>query len=226
MVDAIGQVTLRALVVEDLVETRQWLNNLLRDAFGEIEIVNAPDLRAARHWIAGRQTEALGLLALIDLGLPDGSGIELIRELREQHPSVQVVVATVFDDDHHLVEAMAAGAHGYLLKDRPSEELVTQLRKIDSGEPAISPSVARRILDLFRTHARFLAERKGECHSLTPRETEVLQLIGRGLTLPEAGAALGMSSQTVATHVKSIYRKLGIRSRAEAAREAVRLNLA
>ena len=226
MADVTAQVTRSAVVVEDLVDTRLWLNKLLRDAFGDIEIASASDLRGARHWFTGRDTGAMGLLALIDLGLPDGSGIDLIREVREEHPSVQVVVATVFDDDDHLVQAMAAGAHGYLLKDRSTEELVAQLRKIDAGEAAISPAVARRILDLFRTHAQFMVARPAETHALTPREAEVLKAIGRGLTLPEAGTVLGMSSQTVATHVKTIYRKLGIRSRAEAAREAVRLNLA
>ena len=226
MAEISGQLTRSAFVVEDLVETRLWLNRVLSEAFGEIEIASASDLRAARHWFGGRDTTSMGLLALIDLGLPDGSGVDLIRELREVHPTVQVVVATVFDDDQHLVQAMAAGAHGYLLKDRSTEELVTQLRKIDGGEAAISPAVARRILELFRTHAQFMVERPVETHALTPRETEVLKAIGRGLTLPEAGTVLGMSSQTVATHVKTIYRKLGIRSRAEAAREAVRLNLA
>lgn len=225
MVAIQDQARRNAFVVEDLGETRQWLNTLLRTAFGEIDIANAVDLKSARHWFSGRDTEPLKLLALIDLGLPDGSGIDLIRELREAHPTVQLVVTTVFDDDTHLVQAMAAGAHGYLLKDRDTDELVTQLRKIDGGEPAISPAVARRILELFRAHAMFIVDRPTETHALTPRETDVLTVIGRGLTLPEAALVLGMSGQTVATHVKTIYRKLGIRSRAEAAREAIRLNL-
>ena len=225
MADTSQRAGRRAFVVEDLGETRQWLNALLREAFGEIEIGNAADLKGARHWFAGRDTAGAGLLALIDLGLPDGSGVDLIRELSQSHPDVHLVVTTVFDDDDHLVQAMAAGAHGYLLKDRDTEELVTQLRKIDGGEAAISPAVARRILSLFRTHARFVVDRPAESHALTPRETEFLTVVVRGLTLPEAAIVLGMSSQTVATHVKTIYRKLGIRSRAEAAREAVRLNL-
>ena len=99
MADVTAQVTRSAVVVEDLVDTRLWLNKLLRDSFGDIEIASASDMRGARHWFTGRDTCAMGLLALIDLGLPDGSGIDLIREVREEHPSVQVVVATVFDDD-------------------------------------------------------------------------------------------------------------------------------
>ena len=139
MMDVSAQLTRSAFVVEDITETRQWLNKLLREAFGDIDIGNAADLKGARHWFAGRDTADMGLLALIDLGLPDGSGIGLIRELRDVHPCVQVVVATVYDDEDYLVQAMAAGAHGYLLKDRSNEELVLQLRRIDDGEAPSRP---------------------------------------------------------------------------------------
>lgn len=215
-----------AIVVEDISETRVWLSEVLRQAFGDIRIDHAIDLRSARRWFANRVTGNLGLLALVDLGLPDGSGIELIREIKQQHPEVEIVVTTIYDDNVHLLDAMAAGAHGYLLKDRDAEELVTQLRGLDRGEAPISPSIARRILDQFRIHAGLKRTPLNDAPPLTERETEVLRLIGRGLTLSEAGAILKIGSQTVASHVKNIYRKLGIATRAEAALEAAKRSLA
>ncbi len=215
-----------AIIVEDIGETRVWLSDVLRQAFGDIAIDHAVDLKSARRWFANRVTTDLGLLALVDLGLPDGSGIELIREIKQQHPEVEVVVTTIYDDDSHLLDAMAAGAHGYLLKDRDAEELVTQLRGLERGEAPISPSIARRILDQFRIHAGLKRTPLNDAPPLTERETEVLQLIGRGLTLSEAGLILTIGSQTVASHVKNIYRKLGIATRAEAALEAAKRSLA
>lgn len=222
--DAVPQRKRTALVVEDIAEVRGWLERVLVEAFGAIEISTASDLRSARAWL-NRSPEGEGLVALVDLGLPDGSGVDFIREMRAKSPSAQIIVTTIYEDDVHLVEAMAAGAHGYLLKDRDAKELVEQLRKVERQEPAISPSIARRILDQFRTHAVFISggDRRGE--ALTPRETEVLQLIGRGLRSTEVATVLHLSSQTVSTHVKNIYRKLGIASRAEAALEASRRNL-
>ena len=220
------QLQSRAFVVEDIAETRDWLVGLLREAFGEIEIETASDLKSASAWLASRGPFDGDMVALVDLGLPDGSGIDLIRELRESHPLVQIVVTTIYDDDGHLVHAMAAGAHGYLLKDRDAGELIGQLRGLNRGEAAISPAIARRILEQFRVHATFVAASDDEGRLLTPRETEVLRLIGRGLTLNEAADVLGLSNLTVATHVKNIYRKLGITSRAEAALEAARRSLA
>ena len=215
-----------AIVIEDIGETRVWLSAVLRQAFGEITIDHAVDLRSARRWFADHATADLDLLALVDLGLPDGSGIELIRELRQHHRQVEIVVTTIYDDDVHLLDAMAAGAHGYLLKDRDADELVWQLRGLDRGEAPISPAIARRILDQFRIHAGLRRQTLNDAPPLTERETEVLRLIGRGLTLNEAAAILTISSQTVASHVKNIYRKLGIATRAEAALEATRRSLA
>jgi DNA-binding NarL/FixJ family response regulator len=214
-----------AFVLEDIPETKDWLVDLLGQAYGDIKIASAPDLRTARAWLALLPADTTGLLALVDLSLPDGSGVDLIKEIRERHPSIQVVVTTVYDDDTHLVHAIAAGAQGYLLKDREAEELVRQLRGLNRGEAAISPVVARRILEQFRTHATFVAAGEANHEHLTPRETDVLRLIGRGLTLNEAARVLGLSPTTVAGYVKTVYRKLGIASRAEAALEAQRRNL-
>lgn len=214
-----------AFVVEDVSATREWLIEILRCAFGDIAVSQACDLVSARHWLAAQAGPASGLVALVDLGLPDGSGIDLIGEIRAQLPDAWVVVTTVFDDDGHLMRAMASGAHGYLLKDGDADGLVAQLKGLAQATPPISPAIARRILDQFRVHATFMSAGADEGAVLTRRETDVLRLIGRGLTLVEAGRVLDLSSQTVATHVKKIYRKLGIATRAEAALEATRRNL-
>lgn len=217
-----------ALVVEDISATRDWLTGLVHEAFDDIGVYHAEDLRSAREWFAQRPGDGGDVLALVDLGLPDGSGVDLIREVSGSHPAAQLVVTTVYADDDHLMQAMAAGASSYLLKDRPAEEIVGLLRRIGGGEVALSPPMARRLIDQFRVHAGFMTAGSAtvlQPEALTRRETEVLAIIGRGLTLPEAGGALGISSQTVASHVKAIYRKLGINSRAEAAMEAVRRKL-
>jgi DNA-binding NarL/FixJ family response regulator len=214
-----------ALVVEDIDPIRRWLCDLLGEVFGPIVVAQASDLRSARRWLA-QATANANLLALVDLGLPDGSGVDLIRELRRKMPLAHIIVTTIYEDDAHLVDAMAAGAHGYLLKDRDTEQLANQLRRIDQGEPAISPAIARRIVEQFRSHAVFVSSSGEQGEALTARENEVLQLVGRGLRSAEAAMALGLSKETISTHVKNIYRKLGIASRAEAAREAARRNLA
>lgn len=217
----------QALIVEDVLATREWLTGLVHAAFERAGVYFASDLRTARAWFAEGGAAGRTTIALIDIGLPDGSGIDLIREVSAAHPHVQLVVTTIYDDDANLLHAMAAGADSYLLKDRPAEEIVALLRRIGAGEAALSPPVARRLLDHFRRHATFMTAGAAEHDEpeLTARETDVLGMIARGLTLAEAGKALGISRSTVASHVKTVYRKLGVTSRAEAALEATRRRL-
>lgn len=218
----------QALIVEDILATRDWLSSLVHAAFPAIGVYNAADLASARAWI-GSDVRRQGALYLIDIGLPDGSGIDLIRDVAALDPEARLVVTTVFDDDSHLLHAMAAGAHSYLLKDRPRAEFAGLLQLVGRDEVALSPPMARRLLDHFRNHAAFVtagaSSGADDATDLTPREEEVLRLIGRGLTLAEAARVLAISPQTVATHVKAVYRKLGITSRAEAALEAARRRL-
>lgn len=131
------------------------------------------------------------------------------------------VVATVMGDDAHIVAALGAGAAGYLLKEQPRDVLTLQLRQLSEGIPALSPPVARRIMD----HFRLTGPNAGPQAGLTPREREVLGLIGRGLRIADAAKALGLAEGTITTHIKAIYRKLDIGTRAEAALHASRLGL-
>lgn len=246
-----------ALVVEDLPEVREWLADALRHAFGEIDVGCAGTLAEARAWLGALGDDAQGAarlrMALIDLGLPDGSGVELVREIADRFPQVQTIVATIYDDDAHLFPAIAAGAQGYLLKEQEPEALARHLRLIGEGMPPLSPSISRRMLAHFRergalpggdaTVARGAEfprangdavkvpqptagdDAEFDAITLSPRETEVLSYIGRGLRVAEAARVLGLTEHTVAGYVKTLYRKLNISSRAEAALEAARRGL-
>lgn len=208
------------LLIEDQPATRDWMMGVLASAFPGIEIATVASLKAANAWL---DTHAEGLwLAIVDLGLPDGSGIEIVRRLASRHPDVLSIVATIYDDDAHLFEAISAGARGYVLKDEEAELLVGYLKRIERGEPPLSPSIALRMLAHFRAPATKASDEAG----LSPRETEVLTLLARGLTVAEAARRLGLQPQTVASYVKVIYQKLCVSSRAEATREAIRRGLA
>jgi DNA-binding NarL/FixJ family response regulator len=167
-------------------------------------------------------------LALIDLGLPDGSGIDVVGALHRHQPQAMPVVVTIYDDDDHLFPALQAGAFGYLLKEQPQDALVAQLLRMTQGEPPLSPPIARRVLSHFAGASQRRVELvRGleEEVALTDRETEVLQRVAKGYTLPEIALQFGLSKHTIADYIKQVYRKLNVSSRAEAALEAARRGL-
>jgi DNA-binding NarL/FixJ family response regulator len=207
----------RVLILEDLAETRRWLGGIVREAFPGCAITEASSLREG----LAAAREGTHDLALVDLALPDGSGLDVVRALRRHDPEALVVVATVMGDDASIIAAISAGAHGYLLKDSPADLFVTQLTQLRSGYPALSPSVARLMMQHFASTA-FVPE---DAALLTPREAEVLSLVARGLRNSEVADKLNLTAHTVAGYIKSIYAKLGISNRAEAARRAARLGL-
>ena len=212
-----------ALLVEDLPDIRDWLADAAREAFAGMAVTSAARCDEA---LAAVRTGRFDL-ALVDLGLPDGSGIEVLNAVRTWQPQALSVVVTIYDDDDHLFPALQAGAFGYVLKEQPRDALIAQLLRITQGEPPLSPSIARRVL------AHFAAARgPGAAQPmvddgvrLTERETEVLQRVAKGYTLPEIAAQFGLSRHTVADYVKQVYRKLNVSSRAEAALEARRRGL-
>lgn len=206
----------RILIVEDIADVRAWLASVILDACPDAQIETAADTRSARAHLGHEPFD----LALVDLGLPDGSGFDVLRAIKAESPETLCVVATILGDDASVVGALAAGADGYLLKDQPGDLLARHIRQTLDGLPALSPSIARRIMDHFRNTGPVAAEA-----DLTTRERDVLAHIGRGLRNHEAAAALEISEHTVAAHIKSVYRKLDISSRAEAAWHATRLGL-
>ncbi len=210
-------VPVSALVVDDLAASRRWLRAALAQAYPGIEVREAASVAEALAQIAPPPG-----IALIDLGLPDGSGLQVIERLAGGQ--TLCVVATVFDDDAHLFPALRAGAQGYVLKDMAHEDLAEMLRGIAAGQPPLSASIARRLLRHFGP-ALASAPAEQDAAALTEREKSVLQLIGKGFTVAEAAAALSLSRNTCAGYVKDIYRKLRVSSRAEAALAATRMGL-
>ena len=214
----------QCLIVEDHAETRVWWLSALPRIFGGVTARAARSVGEARLLL--RQDRFW--LAIVDLKLPDGLGVDLIREISDHSPETMCVVSSIFDDDQHVFAALRAGAQGYLAKDEPRDLQMEQLRQIVHGQPPLSPGIARRILrhfsgrDLMPDRGQEL--RKAE-HDLTEREVEVLRLIAKGYSRPEVAEILGLSLNTVSTHTKAIYHKLDISRRAEAVVEAVRLGL-
>lgn len=209
-----------AFIVEDHEGAHTWLRRVLTDVFPGISVTAAATLGEARGNFAHLTSTGLTPdIALVDLSLPDGSGVDFIRELRAAVPDCLCVVVTIHDDDRHVFPALRAGAHGYLLKQQPRDELARRLKGIVDGEPPLSPSVARRVL------ATFAPVQPDDHARMTAREEEVLELIAKGFTLTKVGDALGITRHTTAGYVKNIYRKLEVSSRAEAAREAIQLGM-
>jgi DNA-binding NarL/FixJ family response regulator len=213
------------LLLEDLPEIRAWLSNLVQQVFPDCHISEAARVHDALELVSALKFD----LALIDLGLPDGSGVDVVKALHDQQAETQSVVVTIHDDDEHLFPALQAGAFGYILKEQPRELITEQLQRISSGEPPLSPSIARRVMAYFAAKSKpqaMSASSLGMPHvTLTERETEVLLRVAKGFTLPEIGVQLTLSRHTIADYVKQIYRKLNVSSRAEAALEAQRMGL-
>jgi DNA-binding NarL/FixJ family response regulator len=192
---------------------------------------------AAQVGSAARAREAIAVgnfdVALVDLGLPDGNGIELIREIARTQPETDVMVVTVFGDEAHVLASIEAGATGYLLKRSLNDTLGATVRELRAGGSPISPVIARQLLHRFKRGAAEPAKPEAEASAspvvddggLSEREREVLLFIAKGFTVGEIANMLHLSAHTVATHVKHIYRKLAVHSRTEAVFEAGRMGL-
>jgi DNA-binding NarL/FixJ family response regulator len=162
---------------------------------------------------------------LVDLGLPDGSGIELIRAAHFRQPQCGVMVCTVFGDEIHVMQSLEAGATGYLLKDSPAHSMVGEIRSLHLGGSPISPLIARQVLTRFREKklpqpASAPPKTDATRPLLSARELEVLELITKGFTADEIAELLSVSRHTVHTFVRRIYSKLHVNSKAEAIFEA------
>jgi DNA-binding NarL/FixJ family response regulator len=184
-----------------------------------------PMMRLAGDWRTG--AEALAHLAneapdvlLVDIGLPDMSGLEVVRATAARHPACDILVVTVFGDEQTVLAALEAGARGYLLKGAASRDIAEDIRELRHGGSPLSPVIARQVLK--RLHAR--AARSVAAHPdeslLTARENEILNAIARGFSYAETAKLLAISVQTVHTHLKHIYRKLAVHSKTEAVFEA------
>jgi DNA-binding NarL/FixJ family response regulator len=192
-------------------------------------IESAPDLVLSA--VASNRAQGLRLLEgepadvlLVDLGLPDGSGIDVIRAANTRWPKCSTMVSTAFGDEMHVMQSLEAGAVGYLLKDSAPERLVLEIRSLQAGGSPISPLIARQVLTRFRpsmpTTPAGSAGPAARRAVLSARETEVLELITKGFSSGEIAALMSVSQHTVLTYVRRIYSKLEVNSRTEAIYEA------
>ena len=231
----------KVLIVEDNPVARSFLCRVVRESFSDaILITEAGDLETARRHVGPQHDGHVPLdpfkLILVDLELPDGNGMELLAELA-RYPATKIVT-TLYSDDDHLFPALQCGADGYLLKEDRFEVLVEELQKIVRGQPPLSPAIARRLLTHFRPGGSGEAapsdsgfnsagafqssrpvpiEKPLDHERLTPRESEVLTYLSKGFTIKEIASLMGIKWFTVNDHIKSIYKKLNVSSRAEAA---------
>ena len=212
----------RVLVVEDDPPTRRHLARAI-EAHPDLNLVQAAgSVAEGRAALAEQQPDVL----LTDLGLPDGSGIELIRATREVAPKAVSMAVTALGDEKTVISAIEAGAAGYLLKDGSLDEIGGAVMELVAGGSPISPSIARHVLRrLHREDHTPTDANDGEVPTLTTREHEVLTLIAKGFSFPEIAELLKISAHTVTTHVRHIYEKLEVNSRGSAVYEAVNLGL-
>jgi DNA-binding NarL/FixJ family response regulator len=179
------------------------------------------DLASARRAIERQAPDVL----LTDLGLPDGSGVELIRETAARHPGTDIMVITVFGDEQHVIASIEAGATGYVLKDSLPEELLGLIAQLRAGGSPISPLIARQLLRRMQPAAAPSPAAASVDAVLSARESEVLGLIAKGFNFGEIARLLDVSPHTITAHVKKIYQKLAVHSRGEAVYEATRMGL-
>ena len=209
------------LLVEDEPHTRERLAEAI-GAHPRLSLCGAVATCAeARQVLAGDPPDVL----LTDIGLPDGSGIELIRAVRDGGDRTVAMVITVFGDEKHVVAAIEAGALGYVLKDGSPHDIAGAILDLIAGGSPISPPIARYFLRRFRGAEGEAAAAASAAPHLTAREREALRLFVKGFSYAEAARLMGVSETTVASHVRSVYRKLDVHSRSEAVYEALQLGL-
>ena len=211
------------LIVEDEPEfLRRFSEAVLADA--GLRLLGAVSTGAAGRALLDAQPPDV---MLIDLGLPDVDGVELIRHAARHHPGCDALVVTMFADEHHVMTSLEAGATGYLLKDASVERIAAAIHELRAGGSPISPGIARRVLQRFRVApvAPVPPPQPAPASPLSERETEILRLVAKGFSFDTVGELLGISPHTVVTHVKKIYRKLAVHSRGEAVYEASQMGL-
>jgi DNA-binding NarL/FixJ family response regulator len=203
---------IRVFLLDDHEVVREGLRHLL-EVEDDMEVVGE----------AGTAAEAIGgigethpRVAVLDVRLPDGSGVEVCREIRSQHHDVACLMLTSFSDDEALFDAVMAGASGYVLKEVRGSDLVSDIRKVAAGHSLLDSSLTERVMQRMKSHVDDPAER------LTPQEQKILDLIAEGMTNRQIAAAMYLSEKTVKNYVSNLLAKLGMSRRTEAAVYAVK----
>jgi two-component system NarL family response regulator len=209
---------IRVLIVDDHPVVREGLAAMLSTQRDFVVVGEAKDGAEAE----AKVDELTPDVVLMDLEMPRVDGPEAIRRIRARHPDARVLVLTAYDTDERILDAVQAGAQGYLLKGAPREELFRAIRVVNQGGSLLEPVVAHKLLGRM---GRMLSQQDAPGEQLTDRELEVLKLVAKGLTNRDIADALYISENTVKNHVRNILEKLQLHSRMEAAMYAVRENL-
>ena len=211
--------TLTVLIADDHPLFRKGMRALL-ESMPDIELIGeAKSGNEAIEMATAQQPDVV----LMDLQMPDGSGLAATRELSKSSPSVRILVVTLFEDDESIFTALRAGARGYILKDADEEEIMRAIRAVGEGEAIFSPSIATRLMDYFATARTTIPQEVFP--ELTDREREILTLIARGESNAAIAEQLTISLKTVRNHVSNIYNKLQVVDRAQAAIRAIEAGL-
>jgi DNA-binding NarL/FixJ family response regulator len=209
--------TLRVVIIEDLRDIREGLTALINGTAGFKCVAGYGTMEVALARIEKEKPDVI----LTDLGLPGMSGTEGIKRLREMFPDVPIIALTIYDNDTEIFNALCNGANGYLLKNTPPARLLEALREaVDGGSP-MSPSIAARVINLFRT----IRPPEHADYHLTPQETELLKLLVEGHHKKTAAREMKISINTISFHLKNIYEKLHVHSKTEAVAKALREKL-
>jgi DNA-binding NarL/FixJ family response regulator len=219
-------------LVEDDTGMRERISRVV-DADPSLSLAysasNAADILG---WLVDNPIDVL----LVDLGLPDRPGLQVISQCRNMQPACAVMVLSIFGDEANMVQAFEAGASGYLLKDGTEADLATHIRHLRAGGSPMSPVIARKLLRRWQAHSGGAPRQQQPAAAkpastapnasaiaperLSPREFEVLDLVSRGFTYVEVGTQMGVSASTVQTHIRNIYGKLDVHNKSEAVFEA------
>lgn len=206
--------TTRVFLLDDHEIVRRGLRELLETEEDLTVVGEAGNATDAYEGIAQTHPD----VALLDVRLPDGNGVEVCREIRSQHPEVQCLMLTSFADDEALFSAIMAGAAGYLLKQIQGPDLVDGVRRVGRGESLLDPAVTARVLERLRTKPA-----EDELSALTDQERKILDLVAEGLTNRQIGERIFLAEKTVKNYVSNMLAKLGMSRRTEAAAYAARL---
>jgi DNA-binding NarL/FixJ family response regulator len=201
--------TIRVAIVEDDEQVRENLAALIGGTEGFECVGTYSTGELIRETLPRRRPDVV----LMDINLPGISGVECVRQLKSIAPEVNIVMLTVYDDSERIFQALQMGASGYLLKRSPSAEIVLAIEEVHRGGAPMSSYIARKVVQSFQRHSP--SDKPTE--NLTKRETDVLGYVARGYTNKEIAEALGLSTETVHGYLKTIYTKLHVRSRTEAA---------
>ncbi len=199
---------IKVSIVEDNDQIREGLAVLINGSTGFQCVATYPTAEKALKYLPAHRPDVV----LMDIGLPGISGIECVRELRMSLPDVQIMMLTVYEDDDNVFKSLVAGASGYVLKKTPPSELMEAISDLHHGGSPMSDRIARKVVQTFQQ----MGKSSKDTENLTQRESEILSYIARGFQDKEIAEKLFLSSETVRTHLRNIYKKLHVRSRTEA----------